>query len=166
MIDAGILADRNVELLNGEIIVMAPEGTPHTFGSINLFKRFSRVLGDRAEVRDAHPIVLSNSEPEPDIAVVRGSFEDYAHRQPTAEDVLLIVEVANATLKKDLTQKRATYASEGIQEYWVLDLQNSQLIVLREPSHGNYQSETCLTEGTLSPLAFPDISFKVSQLIP
>jgi len=166
MIDAGILADRKVELLNGEIIAMAPEGIPHTFGSINLFKRFSRALGARAEVRDAHPIILSDSEPEPDIAVVRGSFEDYAHRQPTAKDVLLIVEVANATLKKDLTQKRKTYATEGIQEYWVLDLQNSQLIVLRDPSHGNYQSEICLTEGTLSPLAFPDIAFSVSQLIP
>lgn len=105
----------------------------------------------------AHPIRL---------AVVRGSFEDYAHRQPTAKDVLLIVEVASATLKKDLTQKRKTYATEDIQEYWVLDLQNSQLIVLREPSHGNYQSEICITEGTLCPLAFPDISFSVGQLIP
>ncbi len=166
MIEAGILAERSVELLAGEICAVAPEGTPHTFRSISLFKRFTKAFGEQAEVRDAHPITLSDSEPEPDIAVVKGTFEDYEYRQPTAEDVLLIVEIAHSSLDKDINQKRLIYAAAGIQDYWVLDLKNARLLVFREPQDGDYQLKTELQQGTLSPLAFPDVSFAVSQLLP
>ncbi len=166
MIEAGILENRSVELLAGEICAVAPEGTPHTFRSISLFKRFTKAFGEQAEVRDAHPIILSDSEPEPDIAVVKGTFEDYEHCQPTAEDVLLIVEVASSSLDKDMNQKRIIYAASGIQDYWILDLKNSRLLVFREPQNDDYQLKTELQQGTISPLAFPDVSFAVAQLLP
>ena len=166
MIEAGILEDRSVELIAGEICTVAPEGTPHTFRSISLVKRFTKAFGEQAEVRDAHPITLSDSEPEPDIAVVKGIFEDYEYRQPTAEDVLLIVEVAHSSLDKDMNQKRLIYAAAGIQDYWILDLKNSRLLIFREPQDGDYQLKTELQEGTIAPLAFPEVSFDVNQLLP
>ena len=165
MIAAGILDDRKVELLAGEIYSVAPEGTPHTFRSISLLKRLTNALGNRAEVRDAHPIVLSTSEPEPDIAVVKGSFEDYADRHPCAADVLLVVEVAKTTLVKELNQKRLDYAADQIPENWVLNLNDAQLVVFRDPQDGDYQSKQSLKSGTISPLSFPDLSFSVWQLI-
>jgi Uma2 family endonuclease len=165
MIEAGILADRQVELLNGEICSMVPEGIPHTYCGISLSKRFEQKLGDRAEVRQARPITLSSSEPEPDIAIVKGTFEDYRYRQPSAADVLLIVEISETSLAKDLKLKRATYAAAGIADYWIIDLNKPQLIVFRNLQDGDYQFEERLQQGSISPLAFPDISMSVAQLL-
>lgn len=165
MVEAGILDDRKVELLNGEICPMAPEGPSHSYFGGSLADQFRSRLGNRALVRSANPITLSDSEPEPDIAVVRGTWETYRHRHPSAEDVFLLVEVSESSLRKDLEIKRATYAAVGIEDYWILDLKNSQLIVFRDPQNADYQSEQRLQQGEISPLAFPDLSFSLSQLL-
>lgn len=165
MIEAGILDNRKVELLAGEICPMAPEGSPHSYFGGSLADQFRSRLGNRALVRNANPITLSDSEPEPDIAVVKGTWETYRHRHPSAEEVFLLVEISESSLWKDLEIKRATYAAGGIEEYWILDLKNSQLIVFRHPQNADYQSEQRLQQSEISPLAFPDLSFSVSQLL-
>lgn len=165
MIETGILDSRHVELLAGEIYEMTPEGPPHTFYGGSLADNFRDRLGHRALVREAHPITLADSEPEPDIAIVRGSWTQYQHRHPGPEDILLLVEVSDSSLTKDLEQKKAIYAAAGIQEYWVLDLTIHQLIVFRHPVGDNFQSRQDLQEGTIAPLASPDIKISLSQLL-
>lgn len=165
MIEAGILRDRNVELLSGEIHQMAPEGPPHTYYGGSLADRFREHLAGQALVREARPVTLADSEPEPDIAIVRGSWEDYRFRHPMGEEILLLVEISETSLTKDLEVKRGIYAAAGIEDYWIFNLRQPQLIVLRNPHNGDYQSEVRRQEGALSPLAFPDLTLSVDQLL-
>lgn len=165
IIDAGILADRNVELLAGEIHQMAPEGPPHTYYGGSFADRLREELAGRALVREARPITLTDSEPEPDIAIVRGAWEDYRHRHPGSADVLWVIEVSESSLKKDTENKRIIYATANIADYWVWDLAAPQLIVYRNPQTGDYQSVSHLQEGDIAPLAFPKLIFSVGQLL-
>jgi Uma2 family endonuclease len=165
MIDTGILDDRKVELLRGEIIEMSPEGVAHSSYCRETGKYLRRLLGDRADISEAHPIVLpNNSEPEPDLAIVRISPTLYRDRHPQVSDIFWLIEISNSTLVKDLGMKKDIYADAGILEYWVMDLQASVLIVFRDLTTDGYQSEMRLNSGTISPLAFPDLSIDVQQL--
>lgn len=165
MIDTGLLDDRKVELLRGKIIEMSPEGTAHTSYCDETGEYLRRLLATRARVREAHPITLpNNSEPEPDIAVVKISTTLYRDRHPQAADIFWLIEVSNSTLIKDLGMKKDIYADAGITEYWVMNLQESVLVVFRDLTASGYQSETRFNSGTISPLAFPDISIDVPRL--
>jgi Uma2 family endonuclease len=165
MIDTGLLDDRKVELLCGEIIEMSPEGTAHTSYCDETGEYLRRILGTRARVREAHPITLpNNSEPEPDIAVVKVSPTLYRDRHPQVSDIFWLIEISNSTLIKDLGMKKDIYADAGIPEYWVMNLQESVLVVFRDLTESGYQSETRLNSGTISPLAFLDVSIDVERL--
>ena len=165
MIDTGLLDDRKVELLCGEIIEMSPEGVSHSSYCRETGKYLRRILGDRADISEAHPITLpNNSEPEPDIAIVRISPTRYRDRHPQVSDIFWLIEISNSTLVKDLGIKKDIYADAGISEYWVMNLQESVLVVFRDLTTSGYQSETRLNSGTISPLSFPDISIDVQQL--
>ncbi len=165
MIDTGILDDRKVELLRGEIIEMSPEGVAHSSYCRETGKYLRRLLVDRADISEAHPIVLpNNSEPEPDLAIVRISPTLYRDRHPQVSDIFWLIEVSNSTLAKDLGMKKDIYADAGILEYWVMDLQAFVLIIFRDLTTDGYQSETRLHSGTISPLEFPDLSIDVQQL--
>ena len=123
MVAAGILCDRQVELLKGEIIEMSPEREPHAYCSDEAGEYLSRVLGDRAKIRHAKPITLpNNSEPEPDIAIVQRRGREYREHHPYPENVLWLIEYANSSLEKDLEIKPKIYAEAGIPEYWVVNL--------------------------------------------
>ncbi|MEA5462862.1 Uma2 family endonuclease [Leptothoe sp. PORK10 BA2] len=165
MVTAGILANRQVELLAGEIIEKVPETPLH----YNVAKRDSRyletLLQGKADVRFNGPITLADSEPEPDIAIVRLPESAYDTRHPYAEDIYWVVEVARTSLQKDLTIKAAIYAAAEIPEYWVLDLKGQQLRVLRDPVGDKYETETVYESGVLKPLAFPEISVSISKLL-
>ncbi|MUL34911.1 Uma2 family endonuclease [Gloeocapsopsis dulcis] len=164
MIASGILDNRRVELLAGEIHEMTPEAPLHTFCGGSLADYFRDRLNRQALVREARPITLTNSsEPEPDIAIVRGSWSDYRDRHPGANDIL-VVEISNSSLTKDLEQKQPIYAAAGIQEYWILDLTTLQLIVFRDPQGNVYQSRQDIKTGIVSPLGFPEITISVEQL--
>jgi Uma2 family endonuclease len=105
------------------------------------------LLGKTALVRTQDPIRLDNfSEPEPDLAVVRGTELDYADRHPRPEDLCLVVEVADSTLKQDCEIKDKLYAQAKIADYWVVDLKNRQLHVFRDPTPTGYTSHLILTE--------------------
>lgn len=165
MIGSGLLDERSVELINGEVIEMSPEGVAHSFYCRGTAKYLRSILGDRAEISEAHPITLPNdSEPEPDIAIVRNPDTLYQTRHPLPEDIFWLIEIANTTLVKDLGVKRDLYALSGIPEYWVMNLQTSELVVFRDLVANEYRSEICLNSGNISALAFPDVSIDISRL--
>ena len=165
LVETGMLDDRQVELLEGIIVDMPPEGMPHAVYCSESIKYLRNLLGDRAEVREAHPITLpNNSEPEPDLAIVRTPNRQYLTHHPYPSDIFWLVEYADATLKKDLNEKKRVYAEAGIEEYWVVNLQIPELIVFRDLTIDTYQSETRLAAGNISPLSFPDIQIDVTKL--
>lgn len=167
MIAVGLLAGRSVELLNGEIVEMASEGEPHAYSSDEAGEYLTYLLGDRAKVRQAKPITLapSNSEPEPDIAVVQRLGRDYRQHHPYPDNVFWLIEYSDSSLSKDLEVKSKIYAAAGIQEYWVINLRSMQLIVFRTPTNEGYQAQETLSQGTIYPLSFPDVAISVDRLL-
>lgn len=171
MADTGILRDNDrVELLDGEIVEMPPIGPEHASAVGALTKLFVRRFGDVSHVRVQSPIRLSNrSEPEPDIALVRdfpGVTRPYTRSHPVAQDVYLLLEVADSSLNDDLKTKALLYAQHGILELWVLDVHGAKLIVLREPTAHGYQTRLELGRGeTAPPQAFPDITISVDEIL-
>lgn len=166
LIKSGILRDRRIELLQGELIEMAPESPIHTSKTASGADYLRQQLSGLALIREAHPITLSTSEPEPDLAVVKGSSHtDYAERHPYPEDVLLLVEIANSTLTYDLNEKQKTYAEANIQEYWVLDTAHKKLHVFRQPQSKSYQESLVLENGMLKLVAFPNVQISVKTFL-
>ncbi len=165
MIETGLLEDKPVELLEGEIINMSPEEIPHSYTNRSVAKYLTKLLEGKALLSEAHPITLDNSEPEPDIAVVRLPETIYTQHHPYAEDIYWLVEIANKSLDKDLHQKNITYARNGIPEYWVIDLVNKKLWVMTNPQDNNYRDIKELTTGVIKPVAFPDMEIELEKLL-
>lgn len=168
MITAGILTGQRVELLNGEIIEMAPEGLEHAQLSTDAADYLRSLLGDQALVRDGKPITLpdSQSEPQPDLTIAVPRREVYrTQHHPYPEDIFWVIEYADSSLGKDLGVKRQTYASGGIREYWVVNLQQRVITVLRDPQSGDYGSEVTVSEGHIYPRVFPDVAVAVPRLL-
>ncbi|BAZ30037.1 hypothetical protein NIES4074_24920 [Cylindrospermum sp. NIES-4074] len=166
MIVAGILDNRRVELLKGEIIEMSPEGEPHAYFSSEAGEYLIKLLGDRATIRLDKPITLpNNSEPEPDIAVVQRLGREYLEHHPYPKNIFWLIEYADSSLEKDLEIKSKIYAEVNICEYWVVNLKRRNLIVFREPQDCEYASKSTLNSGTIHPLAFPDIAISVNTII-
>ncbi len=165
MIEAGILDDRSVELLRGEIIDMSPEGPIHRFVNNRGAKYLHSVLGHLAEILESHPITLLDSEPEPDIVAIRLPDTLYLTRHPYPEDIYLLVEISQSTLAKDLGVKRKLYAGVGIREYWVIDLQSRVLRVFQNPREDDYKIDRVYRDGVIHPIAFPEIAIEVKKLL-
>ncbi|MBW4682248.1 MAG: Uma2 family endonuclease [Microcoleus vaginatus WJT46-NPBG5] len=166
MIEVGLLESRHVELLNGEIIEMPPEGLEHAYLGDTVGKYLSNLLGESARVREGRPITLpNNSEPEPDLAIVKPLGQIYRQHHPYAEDIFWLIEFSNTSLAKDLEIKRKIYAAAEIPEYWVVDLKHRQLNVFRQPVNGDYIEALTLTAGEITPIAFGDIQVPVQQLL-
>ncbi len=167
MIEVGLLRDRHVELLNGEVINMVPEGPEHAQLTTDTADYLRVLLGDRVLIRDAKPITLpeSNSEPEPDLAIVEPKRSLYRQRHPYPENIFWLIEYANTSLSKDSENKRIAYASAAIPEYWLVDLKNRRVKVWRQPIERDYQVELTLTNGEITPLAFPKIIVSISRLL-
>ena len=138
---------------------------PHAVYCGDAVDYLKQLLGNRAKVREAHPITLPNdSEPEPDIAVVMPSSSRYLDHHPYPADIYWLVEYADTTLTKDLNTKQIIYAQAGILEYWIVNLQASELIVFRGANSMGYETETRLATGNTSPLSFPDLQIEVRRL--
>jgi Uma2 family endonuclease len=164
-IDAGLFEDQAVELLQGDIVVMAPEREPHACYSSVGAEYLRQILGERAAVREGKPVTLpDNSEPIPDVAIVYPPLERYLAHHPYPEDIFWLIEYSNATLAKDLGEKKEAYAEARIAEYWVVNLKKGQLNVFRNLADGVYQNELTFTEGELSPISFQEISITVRRL--
>ncbi len=169
MIQAGILVDRRVELLNGVIVEMSPEGEPHAYYRRTAAKYLEQRLGEQVEVLQASPITIpgSSSEPEPDVAVVQPLGREYLQHHPYPENIFWLIEYSNSSLRRDRGIKAQIYAAAGIQEYWLMNLQAKRpsLIVMRDPVNGLYQARATYTDGLISPLAFPSIQLSLQQLL-
>lgn len=140
MVDAGILGpDDKVELIEGEILVVSPENALHAAVIDGTLMVLQRVFGKGHYVRPAHPVALDDhSEPEPDLAVVPGSPNDYRSAHPAT--ALLVVEVSRSSRSFDRGRKQRLYARTGIPEYWVLDLVDDCLFVHRDPAPEGYRT--------------------------
>lgn len=165
MIEAGLLEDRSIELLNGFMVEMAPEGPEHADCSTRLMPQLWSAANGRYQVRAAKPISIptSESEPEPDIALVRD--QSYRQSHPNPEDIFLVIEFSHSSLTKDTEDKRWVYAQAGIPEYWVVNLRDHQVLVYQTPVDGDYRSQQKFLSGFLSLLAFPDVALDVSELL-
>ncbi|MEL7036212.1 MAG: Uma2 family endonuclease [Cyanobacteria bacterium J06592_8] len=170
MVEVGILQpDESVELIAGQIIrIISPQGRPHSSAIRRTRRLLEKALGEQVFVQTQLPIQLNNySEPEPDVAVVRPDSRDYIDHHPTASDVYLIVEVADSTLKKDRDIKAKEYAASGIEDYWLLDVENRQLYVFQDPTSEGYQQQLILPEDeTVTPQRFPEIRVKIQDILP
>lgn len=164
-IASGIFDDQPVELLQGDIVVMAPEREPHACYSSDGADYLRQLLGNRTAVRETKPVTLpDNSEPIPDIALVKPPLRRYLEHHPYPDDIFWLIEYSDSTLAKDLGAKKRIYAEAGIQEYWISDLKNNRLRIFRDLVDGDYQIQQILTEGTISPLAFENVSVNVRRL--
>ena len=111
IIESGVLEGKSVELLEGKIITMSPEKPIHSSRIDTVADYLRDVLRGIAKVREAHPITLDNSEPEPDLAIVRFDDNNYSDRHPDPQDIYWLVEVSNRTLTKDIEEKSIIYLS-------------------------------------------------------
>ena len=145
MADAGILGeDDRVELIDGEIIDMAPIGQGHAAVVGGLTRSLVMACGNKAIVWVQNPVRLDRlNEPQPDFAVLRPRPDFYATGdRPGPADVLLLVEVADSSLRFDLTVKLPLYARAGIAELWIVDLKRRALDAFRRPAGGGYAEVT------------------------
>ncbi|MCC5612213.1 Uma2 family endonuclease [Nostoc sp. CHAB 5834] len=166
MIKAGILDDRQVELLRGEIVEMSPEWEPHAYSRNEAAEYLAKLLGDQAKVRQDSPITLpNNSEAEPDIAVVQNLGREYLFHHPYPENIFWVIEYSQTSLNKDLEIKSKIYAEIGIPEYWVVNLNELQLVVFRYHQNGEYASKQTFTSGTIQPLAFSDVIVSINLIL-
>ncbi len=133
--------DSRVELVEGEVIDMVPIGSKHADWVNRLSRYFGRVLPDEVIVNVQNPVRLSDiSEPEPDLSLLAPRKLPYAEAHPSAEDVLLVIEVANSSLEYDRDHKAPLYARYGIPEYWLIDIKANQLTIFSEPSDDGFRS--------------------------
>ena len=165
MIQSDILTGRNCELINGEIIEMSPELPQHYNTAKRSVSYLENLLKEKADVRFNGPITLANSEPEPDIAIVKLPESKYNQHHPYPDDIFWLIEVANTSLSKDLSIKKNIYAEAQIAEYWIINLQTQELMVFRQPDNGDYLVSIKWQASIINPLAFPEIEIIVSQLL-
>ncbi len=155
-----------LQLIRGEIVEMAPQSAGHATAVRRLQKALEGAFGDGYEVRPQLPLALSDeSEPEPDVAVVEGSLEDFRRQHPTR--AVLVVEVADSTLGFDRERKQTMYAAAGVPEYWILNLVDEVLEVYREPRESGYAAAQRLEPNDrISPLAARGQHLPVRNLLP
>ena len=169
MAEVGILHHtERVELLDGEIIVMAPIGIPHATGVRRMERVLHQALGAAAAISVQNPIRLDDhSEPEPDIALLRFREDDYATAHPGPADILVVMEVSDSTLDFDREVKSKRYAAAGIPEMWVMNLPGDCLDRLDQPGPAGYARHTVFRRGEkISPAALPDLELAVADLLP
>jgi Uma2 family endonuclease len=166
--DAGLFGeDARVELLDGEVIDMAPLGSPHA-GCVNRLTRiFTAAFTGRAVIAVQNPVVLDDrSEPQPDLAVLAPRPDEYAKAHATPAEILLLVEVSDSTLRFDRDRKAPYYATAGVPECWVVDVAGDLLLIMRSPSVRGYLKQTSLgRDDVVSVQALADVQFDVADLL-
>ena len=171
MVEAGILCeDERIELIRGELIQMSPIGTRHMGIVDRLNKALSRLAGDDAIVRIQGTVVLNKfTAPQPDLALLRPREDFYIHKHPDASDIFLIIEVADSSRQYDTKVKSGLYATYGVHELWIADLQNEKVTCYTAPvrKRDSYRSVREFHRGdTIAPQLLPDCRLKVDLLLP
>lgn len=168
LIEARIFTeDDRVELLDGEILKMAPIGPRHAACVDRLVNFLIKKVGKTVNVRSQNPIGLSDySEPQPDLALVKYRADFYSQSHPTPADILVAIEVADTTADSDRQVKLPSYARAGIQEVWLVDLPNDRIEIHANPARGIYQEVRIVLRGqkVISP-AFPNLKLKSDDVL-
>lgn len=165
MAEAGILTKRDrVELLDGEIVEMSPSGFPHGAAVSALIRMFVTGLAERAVVWPQLTIRLSpRSAPEPDLTIAR--WRSYRSGHPTADDVPLLIEVADTSLRRDRDLKLPLYAEAGVREYWIVDVSREEVEAYTSLSGSGYAAVQRYRRGeSASPSAFPELRIAVDEI--
>jgi Uma2 family endonuclease len=153
MIESGILTENDpVELLEGWLLEKMPKKLPHIYSTQQARDIFAALLPAGWFVSDQEPITTEDSEPEPDVIVVRGVRKDFANRPVQPIDVGLIIEVSDTTLRYDRTVKLRIYARAHIPVYWILNLPERTLEVYTEPSGDEYRQRRTYVETDTVPV--------------
>lgn len=168
MCDIGIFPeDKRFELIRGEIFEMPGAKPPHSGRVIRLTHLFVSRLGEAVCVSVQNPSSIDDySEPVPDLTLLKPRLDFYSGSHPMPSDVLLMVEVSHTTLRFDTKIKAPLYAEAGIAEYWVLNIPENVVEVRTEPVNGRYTKVETFKHGeSVSPRAFPGISFRVEEIL-
>jgi Uma2 family endonuclease len=170
MIDAGILDDEDkVELLEGQVVLKMPRDPKHDSTIQFIQSTLYRVLPRGWEMRCQLAVTMTVSQPEPDIAVVRGSARAFLKHHPYPTEVGLVIEVANTSLQRDTLDKTRVYAADAIPEYWVVDVANQRVEVYSAPAGGAYTAHRTLGPGDSLPLTLDGAvaaTLAVADLLP
>jgi Uma2 family endonuclease len=169
MMESGIIREgERVELILGQIFTMAAKGTRHTVATTRLITELPMLIQRRAIVRCQDPISLPNhSEPEPDIVIARLRSDDYVDSHPAPADILLVIEVADSSIKFDRETKAPLYAAAGISEYWIVNLIDNRLEIYRQPEGSIYTSIEIITPPRSIGLPqFSDITLNIGDFFP
>lgn len=167
MAEVGILQERGLELINGEIIKMTPIGSRH-LSCVNLLNEILvEKLGRKVIVSVQNPVRLNEyNEPEPDISILERTEDRYASQLPTAEDVMLVIEVADSSIDYDRDVKLPIYAENGIPEYWLINLNQKEIEAYREPAGNAYRFRELLRPGDLIKAQSVDLEIPVKNIFP
>ena len=173
MAELGFFDGKRVELIEGEIIEMSPMKSLHATVIRLVLEVMKNVFAKGYIIDSQLPMSFNkNTEPEPDVAIVKGEIKDFTQAHPkTAE---LIIEISDATLRYDRMKKASLYAKNKIQDYWILNVKDKRLEVYRRPIKDKtmfygfgYAERLIFTEkDTAAPLAAPDAKIKVADLLP
>ena len=169
LVEAGVLSeDDRVELLEGVVVAMTPHNPPHASGVARVDDALRLAVGRRAHMRPQLSLVLGRySVPEPDLAVVPGCADDYDAAHPTT--AWLVVEVADTSLQQDRLTKSRIYAAAGIPEYWIVNLRDAVVEVMREPDPAQARYRVVRTVGRgerIELVALPGASVAADELLP
>ena len=166
LVATGLLSeDDRVELIEGRLVAMQPIGSRHANTTARLNRMLVRAAGDRAIVWVGNPVELSDdSEPQPDLALLKAGPGEYAAALPRPADTLLLIEVADSTLRYDRTVKMRLYARHGVPEYWLVDVDRLQVTVFLDPGEEGYRAETEVAEGSVRSTLLPQIAISLADL--
>ncbi len=165
--ELGILGeDDRVELIDGQVVEMSPIGDRHACCVRRLNGLFARHLLDVAVIDVQNPVVLGHRDaPQPDVTLLAPRADAYPHH-PRAQDILLVIEVADTTVAYDRDVKLPLYARVGIPEAWLVDLERDRIQVCREPAGGRYVSVRAVSRGnTITPLRFPTMTVAADDVL-
>ena len=164
MVEAGVFPeDSRLELVEGDLVEMSPIGKRHAAKVAKLTALFGPLVPQKAILFVQSPLVVGNSELYPDLALLKPRPDFYEERLPEAQDALLVVEVAETSLRHDLGVKVPLYASAGVPEVWVVDLEGGQVLVHREPKGEGYREVRTLGPGDTP--AFMGVEIPVEVLL-
>ena len=171
MVNAGAFKDSRIELIEGEIVEMAPIGDAHAALNDPIAMLLRAAFGNGFTVRTQAPIALGDdarpSAPQPDVTVALGHWQDYLSRKPVPNDICLVLEIADTTLSTDRSVKAALYGSAGITEYWIVNLNDRQIEAHRTPCETGYTDVTVFQAGGhIEALRLPGTRMAVSDFLP
>lgn len=173
LVERGFFHDERIELLDGLLVVREPQGSRHSTAVVRCRRALEHAFGRGYHARDQLPVALDDlSEPEPDVAIVRGSDRAYRDAHPTTP--ALVLEVSEGSLVRDRLMKGGLYARAGIREYWIVNLVDEVLEVYRAPVRApgrrygwKYASVRLLKpHAVVRPLAAPRARVRVADLLP